>query len=504
MDYYLFIWSIATFIEERLKEGIKHDELEEAVGFSYRHIREVFRKCTKVTLAHYILSRKVINAAFQIVHTQRSLTSIAADYGFESYDTFTRAFVRVTGATPSEFRKEHIPVGRRLLVAGTFAPAILKDGNETGRPGFTGVEIDMKQVGRTEKSCILFGVPKVEYTYEEMTPFPACLRSILNYMGQQIDYSYLMAASGAAFRLRWNLNCWDGGNVDIQNIYENRLEPFERSFKAAGRNYSILLRSNTDKEGFTKFIKSEIDSGRPVIALGIIGPPEACIITGYDDDGDTLLGWNLFQDNPEFAKDVKLHETGYFICSSWWENNCTCMVMSVGEETIPSTSRKDIVLNAIDIMSRKSVSFRNEYTSESQIYTGGQAAYDAWAKAVGNDGEFPENAILPILFERIMCQHDAQVMVGEGRSYAAVFMDRLGSDNPAAAKHCGEAAEYFRKAVQCMHKIDEAKGGYMQTEEVTRKFAQRDVRRQITALILEAKQYEAKACECMRKLADSL
>jgi hypothetical protein len=180
------------------------------------------------------------------------------------------------------------------------------------------------------------------------------------------------------------------------------------------------------------------------------------------------------------------------------------MVMSVGEETVPSTSQKDIVLNAIDIMSRKSVSFRNEYTNESQIYTGGQAAYDAWAKVVGNDGEFPENAILPILFERIMCQHDAQVMVGEGRSYAAVFMDRLGTDNPAAAKYCGEAAGYFRKGVQCIHNMNEPKGGFIQNEEVTRKFAQSGVRRQIAALILEAKQYEAKACECMKKLAENL
>lgn len=39
MNYYLFIWSIATFIEERIKEGISFDELEAAVGFSYRHIK---------------------------------------------------------------------------------------------------------------------------------------------------------------------------------------------------------------------------------------------------------------------------------------------------------------------------------------------------------------------------------------------------------------------------------------------------------------------------------
>ena len=34
------------------------------------------------------------------------------------------------------------------------------------------------------------------------------------------------------------------------------------------------------KEDFTDFIRREIDAGNPVIALGVIGPPEACVITG--------------------------------------------------------------------------------------------------------------------------------------------------------------------------------------------------------------------------------
>ena len=35
-------------------------------------------------------------------------------------------------------------------------------------------------------------------------------------------------------------------------------------------------------------IKSEVDNGRPVLAFGVISPPECCLITGYDDDGRFL------------------------------------------------------------------------------------------------------------------------------------------------------------------------------------------------------------------------
>jgi methylphosphotriester-DNA--protein-cysteine methyltransferase len=72
MEYYSFIWSTATYIEARMKEEIEYPELEKAVGFSYRHIRETFKAVTGVTLSRYILSRRVANSAFDIMHTDKS------------------------------------------------------------------------------------------------------------------------------------------------------------------------------------------------------------------------------------------------------------------------------------------------------------------------------------------------------------------------------------------------------------------------------------------------
>lgn len=505
MNYFLFIWSVVNFVEKRVKVNINYSDLERATGFSYRHIRETFKECTKVSLAKYILSRRVANAAFDIVHTDNNLMNIAVEYCFDSYDTFTRAFKRETGITPVDFRKGRYPVGRHILVAGAYGPSILKDRNkQLLPPNKTEVCNNMKDAVRTDKSCILFGVPKVQYSYEECTPFPSCLRACLNYMGQNIDYTYLMAASGAAFRLRWNTSYWDGGNVDIMCIYEDKLEAFKRSFKAAGRKYNILQRESADKETFISFIKNEIDAGRPVIALGIIGPPEACIITGYDNNRDKLLGWNFFQSNPEFAKDVEIHETGYFICDTWWENPNTTALMSIGEDLQTLVSQKDLLINAIDIMTKPKVFFDQRYSSEGHEYAGGQAAYDAWARAIGDDKEFSANAILPVLFERIMCQGDAQVMVGEGRSYAAYFTEWVGKTNQMVTEECNLAADFFRATAQCAFKMNEVRGGFEQNETTTRKFADPEVRKQIVSLIQEAKENEAKACDLLRFIVQKL
>jgi AraC-like DNA-binding protein len=204
MEHYLMIASVCILVEKRLKSGVSYRELENRVGFSYRHIREIFREQTKISLARYVLKRRIANAAFEMIHTDRSLTDIAMDYGFEQYGSFIRAFKRETGFTPSDFRQKRCRVGRRIQAMGIYAPEILTDNIRPTRTDFMEVANMTDNTRKSAGSCILLGVPKVEYSEAYGTPFPACLKACLNYMGQDIDYTYIMAASGAAFRLRWN------------------------------------------------------------------------------------------------------------------------------------------------------------------------------------------------------------------------------------------------------------------------------------------------------------
>lgn len=507
MDNSLFIWSTASFIETRVKEPIEYSVLEKSVGFSYRHIRENFKEATGISLSRYILQRRIANSAFDIMHTHKSLTEIAADYMFDSYDTFTRAFKRQTNHLPSELRNRSckLRVGRKRIVVGFYAPMIMeKEDNVYSEPQLTEVEYKMNHIERSKESCILYGVPKVAYSYEECTPFCAAMKACLNYMGQQIDYYYIMAVTGAAFRLRWNTGFWDGGNVDIMNIYEDRFEAFARAFRAVGRSYQIIKRSESDKNGFMQFIKAEIDEGRPVIAFGIIGPPEACLITGYRNNGEVLLGWNCFQENQEYAKGTTIDESGYFVTGNWWENECTLALISVGEKQEALSSHKENLLNALEILTKEKVVFYGEHQEVVAEYAGGQRAYECWATAIADDREFPKNAILPHLFERIVCQNDAQDMISEGRSYAACFMEGIAKQQERIAEPCKKAAEYFRKIAECGHKMYEVKGGYKQDEEAVRRFADPEVRRQLVVLIRKAKEYEAKAGDYIKKAVEQL
>jgi AraC-like DNA-binding protein len=504
MDYSLCILSVVVFIEKRVRDGMDLRLLERDTGFSYRHLREVFRECTRMTLARYALSRRVAHAAFDIMHTGKSLTDIAGEYGFETYDTFSRAFRRETGIVPSLFRKTNVTVGRKRLAAGAYGPALLPDG--IGKPASKLPEAEKmtKEIEKTGDSCILYGVPKVEYKYDECTPFPSCLKACLNYMGQQADYSSLMAASGAAFRLRWNVNRWDGGNVDIQYVYEDPLEAFRRSFQAVGRKVRMLSRKGLSKEQFMAFIREEIDNGRPVIALGIIGPPEACILTGYACNGETLLGWNFFQGNPEFDRERETHECGYFITNKWWENECTSLLMAIGEEAGEPAPIRELLENAVDVLTKERIIICDADSSDKRVYAGGQAAFDAWAGAIGNDKEFPENAILPLLFERTMCQTDAQTMVGEGRSHASCWLQKMGDRYQEIRDLCQKAARQFREAAECTLEMHKIKGGFEQNEQNIRTLARPEVRKQIVTLINKAKHHDQEACGHIQTILEML
>jgi AraC-like DNA-binding protein len=490
MDYSLIIASVCILIEKRLKTGVTYRALEHKVGFSYRHIREVFKEHANISLAKYVLKRKLSNAAFEMIHSDRSLTDISLDYGFEQYGSFIRAFKRETGLTPSEFRNRRCRVGRRMLTFGIFAPAILE---ETVRKAETTIMEVSYMNGSTHKSdgsCILLGIPKVEYLESSATPFPACLKACLNYMGQDIDYAYLMAASGAAFRLRWQTGFWDGGNVDITYIYENGLEAFERSFQAAGRKYRFLNRAQADKEAFKAFIKKEIDEGRPVIATGVIGPPEACIVAGYRENGDVLLGWNFFQDRPEYAGDTTINENGYFISSDWWENKDTQLLMSIGEEESPRGSDLSLLKNALTILTKEEIRF----PGCAGVVAGAQAAYRCWAEKIGDDSEFPRTILMPLLMERYMCLSDAQCMVGEGRYYAAKYLESVGIRHPELLELCSKASDSFLKTSHtAYYEISKALGEHKVFENRVKKLLEPDIRRQIVHLIGKAKEQEAAA-----------
>jgi hypothetical protein len=146
--------------------------------------------------------------------------------------------------------------------------------------------VEAAPVGDPAVRLVLEGVPKIGYNIR-LSPFPGSVESLLKYVGEPVPYEYIMGVTGAPFRRVWSRD--DGGNIALMYF---GIEPHRRLFEAIGFAYRVVPR--TDRDAMLEAVRTSIGAGVPVIAFGIIGPPEAGLVTGYDEGGDVLLGHSYF------------------------------------------------------------------------------------------------------------------------------------------------------------------------------------------------------------------
>lgn len=111
MNYYETIKKIIDYIDRNLKEDTSIYEIARYVNFSVPHTYRLFKAATGETIKSYILKRRLSFAACEIKEGRRNISDIAFDYGFESHDVFTRAFIRTYNIAPIRYRCEGADFG---------------------------------------------------------------------------------------------------------------------------------------------------------------------------------------------------------------------------------------------------------------------------------------------------------------------------------------------------------------------------------------------------------
>ena len=77
---------------------------------SEAHFIRNFRAVFGETPHRYLQRRRVERAMFLLRETERSITDICFDVGFNSLGTFSRTFRDIVGETPSDYREGHGPM----------------------------------------------------------------------------------------------------------------------------------------------------------------------------------------------------------------------------------------------------------------------------------------------------------------------------------------------------------------------------------------------------------
>ncbi len=466
--------AVRTYVEVRLKGRVDELEIAGRLGYSPAHMRALFATEAGVPFKKYVTRRRVANAAFDILYTQSSLLDIAFEYEYDNYDTFARAFRRVTGCTPKEFRDMRPRMERRRLGGGIFGVDMAR----TRKEG----DSDMANKKVFENGVTLYGVPRVHFgAFGGITPYPIALKACANYMGEDIDYADAITGCGAAFRLTWDTTEWNGGNVDVCHTFDESdpMKVYVCGMTALGRAYRALERKpDTGKALMQAFMKEALDAGAPVVAMGIVGPPEAGLVTGYRDGGDTLLGWSVFQEYESAS--LKFDESGYYITDKWWENGVDTLIV-MGESVMPVISPKAVAERAVEVMKPR---------TDGQ-YRKGLAAYDAWISDLDDDSNFKDS-----LDMRLMCQDDAVDCLSDGRHNASLYFSRHADES----EHFKNAADAFAKVRDCALSMFTVIGGWERGEKQMKALAERSARDKLIELIKQVKEADERAYSELQKV----
>ncbi|WP_318374000.1 AraC family transcriptional regulator [Enterobacter sp.] len=102
-----FCTDLITWIEKNITENIRLDDLAVKSGYSKWHLQRIFKSHTGIPPGLFIKAKKLEYAYRDIIMQKDTITTISIKYGFESLQSFTRAFTRHFGFPPSWLRKTH-------------------------------------------------------------------------------------------------------------------------------------------------------------------------------------------------------------------------------------------------------------------------------------------------------------------------------------------------------------------------------------------------------------
>ena len=125
MEWMAIIGDSVQYIEDHITEDVTADEVAKAVGVSTFYFQKGFSMLCGFSPAEYIRNRRLALAGNDLLITDDKIIDIAMKYGYDSPDSFTKAFTRFHGISPSSVRKD----GSLLK---TFAPLKLRISLEGG------------------------------------------------------------------------------------------------------------------------------------------------------------------------------------------------------------------------------------------------------------------------------------------------------------------------------------------------------------------------------------
>lgn len=93
-----------NYMEQNLEKEINLDDISKNIGYSKFHLNRIFTEETGITIYKYLQNRRLTVAAEKLVNTDKPITQIAYEAGYDTQQSFTFAFKQAYSYPPKTYR----------------------------------------------------------------------------------------------------------------------------------------------------------------------------------------------------------------------------------------------------------------------------------------------------------------------------------------------------------------------------------------------------------------
>ncbi len=343
------------------------------------------------------------------------------------------------------------------------------------------------------------GVGKTPYP-EDIVP-AGVLRALAQHLAVDLgtegvfwgDYCYFAGVTGEAFRFLEFMNLCPGepGQPLVERYGQiSQAQMYRLAFEAAGLAAELHLKPDLpDKDALRRRIVASLrDRRTPVIALGGFGPPEPCLITGFDQGGEVLLGWSHFQGEKEGDARFSFEPTGQFRLREWYEALDGVLIVT---GTAARPAPREVYRGALERAIRE---LRAAEGSE----TLGTAAMAKWAAHLENEADFA--GFSAEQWEKAQSAHGATAGdLAERRALAASFLSLACRHFPEAEPDLHRAETAFQGAHETVYEIWETAARTGPFDPDLARFQDPACRRTLASLVRRLAACDRRGLACLER-----
>jgi|GEM_PF-781576 len=345
------------YIEQHLHDELTIESIGNAINYAPSSFQSLFSAMTGYSISEYIRLRRLTCALCDIEDGRVSITDLAHEYGYETVEAFSKAFKRLFGYAPSKLLHSNSEIKKFLPIY---------------------IEYKLRG-GFSMKKNIIPSLQKVDWSdTTRQNEFVWSVISALNAIGENLDYDYVCAVSGCSFRTFFDKKDYESDSFNHGNYNITfAMWTIEHTFNMLG--YKATVHKRSDFETDRTLIINSIDKGVPVlITHGIIDTSDCCVISGYDNDGDVILGYSAFMC---CSKDFNEDKSGYFRKTDWhnqgyFSDGRGAIIIIDKKTKLPS--KQDIYKDTLRIAARL---IKGEYEQEQYM---GLSAHTYYANSLMN------------------------------------------------------------------------------------------------------------------------